>query len=91
MIVFRWEKWDTHSTVYLKEYIRDRINKFWRWKSTILCHTGIGFKVKDIVKKNDTGRYEIVTNAGIFESDEIETTYYGNRNVADNYNSTWSR
>jgi hypothetical protein len=88
MIVFKWDKWDTHSTLCLKEFVWEAELKFWKWKSTILCHTVYDFEIKDIIINNE--RYVIFTNAGIYEADEIETLYYGNGIMVDS-NSTWSR
>lgn len=89
MIVFKWEKYDTYSTIYLKEYIRNKKLKFWKWKSTILCHTVWGFKVTNIVLSEDTKRYILYTNVGIYEADEIETMCH--TTPIEGSNSTWSR
>jgi len=86
MIVFRWEKYEEHSFIYLKEFLRDRKAKFWRWKSIILCKMVFDFKITNIVINEDTKRYVIYTNTGIFEADEIETCYI-NKNI-EMYNST---
>lgn len=90
MIVFQWEKWDTHSTIYLKEYKWNSKVKFWKWKSTLICHSFLNFEIKDIFINKDTKRYVIVTSGGIYESDGIETTYY-KRGIECITNSTWNR
>jgi len=90
MIVFYWLKYSEHSNVILKEYAKKHTkDSYFYWKSTIYFSSVTNFRIDKIDRSKINGRYEIFTNHGIFESDEIETASYGSLQVNNSHESTW--